>query len=312
MQTPASDDLTRRWMDEQGLRLRKIGIGNIAYKSAFRQNHRTMKKIEQNWRVIRDAGRLAGITGVILALKSIFTKTQSTVSVRVKGLSHSVFIRIGASDIPTYKKVFVKKEYACRFESPPHVIVDAGANIGLATLYFANQFPDAKIIAIEPEYENFRLLKQNTEPYKNVVALNVALWNENGTINLFDPGIGSWGFVTENATGAADHSNRFCHQVQSVTVDRLIADYGLKTIDILKIDIEGAEREVFQDSSSWIGHVRSIMIELHEHLKPGCDRSFYNGSNGFDLEWKQGENIFLTKDKSLIPNDTSEASGRPR
>jgi hypothetical protein len=70
-------------------------------------------------------------------------------------------------------------------------------------------------------------------------------------------------------------------------------DHQLESIDILKIDIEGAEKEVFADSTAWLGRVRAIIIELHDRLKPGCSRSFYNGSNGFDHEQYRGESVFL-------------------
>lgn len=83
--------------------------------------------------------------------------------------------------------------------------------------------------------------------------------------------------------------------MKAMTLGKIIADYQLNKIDILKIDIEGAEKEVFEDASSWIGKVEALIIELHEDMKSGCNRSFYNGSNGFDDEWRRGENVFLAK-----------------
>ena len=78
-----------------------------------------------------------------------------------------------------------------------------------------------------------------------------------------------------------------------------LIDIILDHVDFLKIDIEGAEREVFSDTSSWIEKVDSIIIELHEHLKAGCNRSFFCGSNGFDNEWLQGENVYLSRNNSI-------------
>jgi hypothetical protein len=65
------------------------------------------------------------------------------------------------------------------------------------------------------------------------------------------------------------------------------------------MDIEGAEREVFSDATPWIYKVDSIIIELHERMKAGCNRSFYCGTNGFDHEWIQGENICLSRGHCL-------------
>jgi hypothetical protein len=85
-----------------------------------------------------------------------------------------------------------------------------------------------------------------------------------------------------------------------MTIDKIMKNYSLSKIDILKVDIEGAEKEVFSDTLSWIEKVDSIIIELHERMKKGCNRTFYYGTNGFDNEWKQGENIYLAKGNCLI------------
>lgn len=271
-----------------------------------------MKRLEQQFRAARNAFRIAGLRGFFYTIKSIVTKSECIITVAPKNLKHPLHLRVYSSDIPTHKKVLVNQEYDFQVESPPEVIVDAGANIGLATVYFANKFPDAKIIAIEPEKENFRILQMNVERYKNVVAINAALWNGNGRINLFDPGLGSWGFATESAGATDTQPAVFSQAVESMTLDRLIANWSLKMIDILKVDIEGAEKEVFEGSPAWIGNVRSVIIELHEHLKPGCDRSFFTGTPGFDNEWRQGENLYLTKGNYLLKGARNKSKVRRR
>ena len=84
-------------------------------------------------------------------------------------------------------------------------------------------------------------------------------------------------------------------------MDRLIDKYRLDRIDILIMHVEGAEKEVFSDTSSWIEKVDAIIVELHEHMKPGCVCSFYNGSNGFDHEWLKGENVYLSRGACMDP-----------
>ena len=86
-----------------------------------------------------------------------------------------------------------------------------------------------------------------------------------------------------------------------------IAEIGRRHVDILKIDIEGAEKEVFADPSLWIDKTKSIIIELHERMKPGCNRSFYRGSEGFDDEWSIGEKVYLSKAGYLVPNTDKTA-----
>jgi len=87
---------------------------------------------------------------------------------------------------------------------------------------------------------------------------------------------------------------RICHAVAAMTVDRIMRDYALEKIDILKVDIEGAEREVFSCTSAWLDKVDAIIIELHDRMKAGCSRSFYHGTSGFDNEWRRGENVYVS------------------
>lgn len=143
------------------------------------------------------------------------------------------------------------------------------------------------------------LLKKNVAPYRTITPVQAALWKQNREINVVDHGLGNWGFMAEETNTKEKLLSDICHKVTSITVDKIIDDYELDKIDILKIDIEGAEKEVFSDTSSWIEKVDAIIIELHERMKPGCNRSFYNGSNGFGQEWHQGENVCLSRGKIL-------------
>ena len=111
---------------------------------------------------------------------------------------HSFILRNQTSDVETFRQVFIHKEYDFVLEKPPQLIVDAGANIGLASLYFASKYPDAKIIAIEPEASNYELLQRNVEPYTNIIALQSALWHEDGKVLISDSGGGHWAFVTRD------------------------------------------------------------------------------------------------------------------
>jgi len=79
--------------------------------------------------------------------------------------------------------------------------------------------------------------------------------------------------------------------VQAMTLDTLLARMGLEFVDILKIDIEGAEKEVFESSAEWIDKVRVIMAELHDHHKAGCSKAFFEATRGFHCELSKGEII---------------------
>lgn len=255
---------------------------------------RLFKKAKLYWRTL-------GPKGLYAAVKAGLNGKVIRYRVSRKDCKYPFILRVPLSDVTAYRQVFFDREYDFEVNSPPDFIVDAGANVGMSAIHFANRFPEAKIIAIEAEGRNFELLKENIKAYSNVTAIHAALWNANEIISLVDPGLGEWGFITRNSDERSAENDKGLHAVQGITMDKLIEDYDLGRIDILKMDIEGAEKEVFANSSSWIGRVDSLVVELHEHMKSGCHRAFYSGTPGFANEWQQGENIYLSKGGCILP-----------
>ena len=226
--------------------------------------------------------------------------------------AHPFRLRLPSSDVPTCRQVFVKDEYDFVTERPLRTIIDAGANIGLASIRFANRFPDARIVAIEPEAANFALLRANVAPYPNIIPVQAALWCSDGEIELVDPGLGHWGYMVDAPAAATHLPTRVCHRVRAVTVGTLIEAHGLGRIDLLKVDIEGAEREVFADTTGWIDRVDAIIVEEHDRLKPGCRGSVERGAAGFADRWQQGENLFFVRDGRISPRQQPSARRRPK
>lgn len=239
----------------------------------------------------------------MLAAKSRIRQSPELIQIDREDCKHPFWLRVTSSDVPAYEQVFTLDEYKMRAHETPSFIVDAGANIGLATIWFANRFPQAKILAIEPESNNFWLLKKNTCLYPNIIPIQAAVWNENKSVLLTDPGAGCWGFQIEHndATSQPHDIQRDQVLVNGMTIETIMDSFDFPHIDILKIDIEGAEKELFTDTSAWIDKVNTLIVELHERMKPGCNRSFYNGTNGFDMEWRRGENILLSRIGHMEP-----------
>ena len=239
---------------------------------------------------------ILGFKGIISLIRSKFSNGNTLHEVKRKELKAPIFLRVHSTDIDAYDDVFLKNEYKIHFIKKPEVIIDAGGNIGLTAIYFANQFPDAKIYSIEPEKSNFELLKKNTVFYRQIIPVQAALWFENKEVNVVDTGKGSWAFKTTNNSGSMHKPETFVQSVRAVTIGKIMADFGLEKIDLLKMDIEGAEKEIFEHSSRWIHNINCLIVELHEQMKPGCLRSFYNGTNGFDSEWQKGYLFFLSRE----------------
>ena len=247
--------------------------------------------------------RALGFRGFLKAINGKATNSIVFFRLSEKCCKFPVWLRIPSSDVHAYKQVFLNMEYDFYVERPPKIIVDAGANAGLVSIYFANKYMRAKIISIEPERGNFEVLKKNTAPYSNIIPVQAALWDANQMIDVIDLGLGKWGFVTESESSKRPLTGSICHSVRGMTINRIMENFNLAKIDILKVDIEGAEKEVFCDSSAWIDKVDCLIVELHERMKSGCNRSFYCGTDGFDNEWKQGENVYLSRG-NIIKNNS--------
>lgn len=216
---------------------------------------------------------------------------------------HPLWVRAGTTDEVCIREVFDLRAYEFAPVAMPRVIVDAGANVGCTSVFFANRYPDAKIFAVEPETSNFQLLEQNTSPYKNVIPIRAALWSANCDLAVSDPGKGKWGFRTRSAhqqTGAGE-------TVRGLTIERLVEEHNIPQIDLLKLDIEGAEREVFEGGASWLERVETIVIELHDRFQPGCHSAFEAAiGSSFPHRVHRGENLWVSRQPFSLSSDSRD------
>ncbi len=167
------------------------------------------------------------------------------------------------------------------------LIVDAGANIGASALYFRRFFPDAKIFAIEPEQGNFDVLTANCAGETGIELFHGGLSDTVESLFNEDPGLGDWGFRTSNAGTV---------EVRAITLNAILAAQPANVLPFLcKIDIEGAERKVFESNTEWLDTMPCLVLELHDWMFPGesSSRNFYRAiaARSFDLI-SRGENIF--------------------
>lgn len=174
-------------------------------------------------------------------------------------------LRNGTSDINVFISIFLLGDLNLRLKIDPKLIVDAGAYTGLSALFYASKYPRAKIITIEPERTNFEILEKNTRSINNIDRIQAGLWNRDAYLKIIDRQTGKWGFVVKEVSGSE------AYDIKAITIDTILKKSGMKEIDILKIDIEGSEKELFSgDCSMWIDKVKVIVIELHDRFKEGC------------------------------------------
>lgn len=223
------------------------------------------------------------------------------VELAAPGVGAPLIIRLGTSDVQVFNDIYLRQEYGWNLNSSPKVIVDAGAYTGLSTTFFATRYPDAMIVAIEPDEDNFRLLSRNTARYANVQIVRAALWTESGYVSLVDPGNGAWSLRLQESSGSdtaeATPALR-SRSIRAVTINDIIQEFQLDRINLLKIDIEGSEKEVFANSDPWIDFVDAICIELHDRFKVGCSRSFFKAVDDFPIEVRRGEDVLVMRNPS--------------
>ena len=206
--------------------------------------------------------------------------------------------RKNSSDILTFHQIFTFKEYEINLGFVPKFIVDAGANIGLSAVFFTNKFPDATIVAVEPEKSNFEMLLKNTNEYKNIFCVKKAISNQSDlSFDVVDIGFGNWGFVTQVKNNI--QSEKVVDQVDSLTIDEILVYYKLECLDLLKIDIEGAEKNLFESNyENWLPKTKCIIIELHDGITKGSSKSFFAAISRYNFSYfNRGENLlFINND----------------
>jgi FkbM family methyltransferase len=200
-------------------------------------------------------------------------------------------LRNNYSDKAIFKQVFLERQYDLQEQLLPsdvRTILDGGGNVGLASIYFARLYPEAEILTIEPERDNFELLKENTSYYHNISCIRAGIWRTNEPIHIVDPSAMAGSF----SIGQGSENDK---SLPGLTIDSIIKERKWDKIDILKLDIEGAEKEVFSaDAHQWLDITRILIIELHDRYKPGCAKAFFTSLQKYDYDaYFFHENIFI-------------------
>lgn len=154
-------------------------------------------------------------------------------------------------------EVFVQEEYHVDLAGEPEVIVDLGSNIGVSILYFRLRYPRARIYGFEPDPENYQRLQQHAHSLKGVQLQNMAVWSSDGQVEFFTDS--DWGSSSSIARRERRHSPTIA---AAKTLDTILSELQVDQIDLLKFDIEGAEKDVFE-SFTGLEKVTELVGEVH-------------------------------------------------
>src|SRR5262249_33761571 len=138
-------------------------------------------------------------------------------------------------------------------------VFDCGANIGITSLFLAARYPNARIYSIEPDPGNFALLKRNVSQERRISPIYGALVGSPREQVYLTTDAPAWGnSIATTKIGVA---------VNALTIDEICQENGLTYIDLLKVDIEGAEKELFANGQ-FLKRVSCGIIELHNNYGP--------------------------------------------
>lgn len=179
--------------------------------------------------------------------------------------------------------VFNEYEWDCGFE--PKTILDLGAHYGDTAIYYNAKYPNATIIAVEPEPVNFARLQNNVASFKNIIPVNCAVGPVNSSVTLFR---GQNGLGNSIKRRKLDFGSI---EVIQKTIDTILKEQEIEKVDLLKFDIEGAELDLFRDNTI-INKSRAFIGELHFDLSPELLKAdVENLFKDFSLEFIQADNI---------------------
>lgn len=170
---------------------------------------------------------------------------------------HEIILRRYTGDLDIFFEVFWKETYHLPANYPTSInsILDLGANTGLSAAYFYRHFPLAGIYCVEPDQKNMSVLKLNVEdliPKDNIHLLQAAVGRADGEAELVHSRYAYNQRVDERTNGT----------VTVLSMNSILSHFNLEKVDLVKMDIEGAESLVLTDDR-WLKRVRAIFIEFH-------------------------------------------------
>ncbi|MEY2976800.1 MAG: FkbM family methyltransferase [Prochlorotrichaceae cyanobacterium] len=237
------------------------------------------------------------LEAILAELRSFFSqgRREEIYPIFNPNVNFPIYLRRGTSDFSNFLQIFVHAEYSPCFSSVPETILDLGSYIGLSAIYFANRFPKAKIICVEPSADNYELLRLNTKSYDNIIPIHAGIWSHRTKLKMVKQVGGDWGNILEETDEVEG--------IEALSIPDLVDQFKITTIDFLKIDIEGSEKQVFSENTAlWFKLVKMVACETHDRFVPGCTAAYENLFKNNDFEYFQtGEfKTFVRKEISTV------------
>ena len=200
-----------------------------------------------------------------LVRTTISRLTKRQMEFKLPQMANPVAIRTGMSDMQVFHDIFIWGEYG--FLKPVAertTLLDIGANVGYSSTYFAGIYPKCEVVAVELMHSNFEQLSRNTAFLGNRIrTVEAAVWSHNDGVSIADDTFRDGDAWSHHASEAEDGKSL----VPSITMLNLMQQHAMPRVNICKIDIEGAEYELFAPGNRrWVNKCDVILLEIHEDL----------------------------------------------
>jgi FkbM family methyltransferase len=205
-----------------------------------------------------------------------------------------IALREVGSDVTTLEEVVYQEVYGSVTRHIPDLrtVIDLGANIGLATLCFAESCAACRIFAVEPHPDTYRVLERNVRRLTRsgrCTTLRAAVWKAHRTLygvpRRQSERFSSFAVAEGSPTGGEP-------EVEGYTMPELLERAGFQRVDLLKVDIEGAEIELFKGELDWLARVRSIAIEFHKGAREPSGFNDIMNDRGFQVLEEGNHTVF--------------------
>jgi FkbM family methyltransferase len=217
-------------------------------------------------------------------------KENKKISIKLFGETIDLLLRSSTTDMSVFNQIFIQRDYDIKFPFIPSNILDAGANIGLSSIFFSKKFPSSKVFSFEPDKENFEMLQINTKNEKNIFCFNNAIWNEKGFLKITN------NIYNKDAITVSNIPDDTLCEVYAYSVDDIIEINNISEFEIVKMDIEGSEAFVFSTNTNWLKHVRVLIIEVHDWINPDSSKNVFTALLGWGFYLLiRGENLVCYK-----------------
>jgi FkbM family methyltransferase len=212
-------------------------------------------------------------------------------------ITGDLWLREQGSDSDNFNEIVTGRIYDVVTNSIEHCeyVIDLGANIGLASRLFAARYPGCRIMAVEPHAENYKLLQKNLSQLTaagRCQTVRAAVWHRRSRLAVGSPPGGDDQYYAMFVYETLDEG---VQTVDAVSITDLIKQSGFPVVDLLKVDIEGAEVSLFRGELSWLTQVRAIAIEFHRDSREQSGFDAIMTRSGFHINDSSSHTVVALK-----------------